>query len=616
MGGSRFFEQPEIAHIRAFCRVVVNGADDEALALFLSSPLGGVRPDALWRLAHASERTKGPGGLWAAAIGCVLPHDGDQETLHRAIELVKRARHRLGGVALGEVILRAIEESDFDLWMLGGEEEGRLAYANILKLARMAAEFERAEGRGIAAFLDYLDAKERVGDHERPATLSDDKSPGVRIMSVHASKGLEFPVVAVSELGASVRSSGGIVRVRVDEGRVRVALSTPSDDASGAVGSQAFNEMDALDKTEEIQESKRLLYVACTRAEEVLLLSGSANLDKPPTQNTPLAWIRQALAVHTGDGGEEATRKQENSAFRIRRVEPGDNPAEGKTAADGLEVSSSGDHRSGHRDGLQPRNEVSVPSRMNDMNRLAYSDIAGYEACSLRFMATRLWRVGTLVLEEEGDPRHFGSALHALMRSCVESDAPVSEQVGRVASRFHLGSEEEGRLHDAASRLLGSQFWAQLEPGSNMRAEVPFQIEITTDGDAGFILAGAMDLYVRQAEQGVILDYKTGTSGTAEELRDRYEMQARSYALAALRDGCTRVSLEFIRPEVIGETGEPQRISYEYSEDDIPAIEAEIRQIRSAMLKGPHVPLSKRDASICGDCPIAGNVCPLPVPVP
>ena len=89
----------------------------------------------------------------------------------------------------------------------------------MLKFARQAAAFEASEGTGPAGFSAYLDAKERLGDVEAPASVADDGSSAVRIMSVHASKGLEFPVVVVPDLASSGAGGSAIVRTEAIDGR-------------------------------------------------------------------------------------------------------------------------------------------------------------------------------------------------------------------------------------------------------------------------------------------------------------------------------------------------------------------------------------------------------------
>ncbi len=615
VGGSRFFGQAETTYLRAFCRTVVNGGDDEALAMYLGSPMTSLSLDALWQLGNDPARAAGPGGLWKSLVECGLVGSDDREAAREAVELVERARRRLGGSSLSEVILRAVEESAYDLWLLGGGEQGRRAYANVLKLARMAAAFERADDGGIIAFLEYLDAKERLGDHERPAALADEHMPGVRIMSIHASKGLEFPVVVVPELGVAVRSGSGIVRTEFDGEHVRVAVSAPSDDVADAVGTPLFEEFDRQDKAEEAAEAKRLLYVACTRAEEVLVLSGAANLDKPATQNSPLAWVRQAMEMDVHAELDGIVRLAgSDAAVGIMTRDGRTAPAENAPVAEqGHPPSAAQDPRLAHEGACGSAISIGRPGE--HLAHVTYSDVVAFETCSLRFLATRLWRVGALNLSIEGDPRRFGTALHALMKAQVDSPGSVASEAERVANRYGLGMEEGERLQAAGEALIASRVWAELNVAENARAEVPFQTGIAhPDPARGFVLAGSMDLYLRRGEQGIVMDYKTGTSGALEVLRDRYEMQARCYALAVLRDGCTHVRLEFVRPEVVDEDGEPQRVSFAYAAADIPGIEDDLRRTHAAMVAGPHVPLSRWDRAVCADCPIGGSVCPLPVP--
>ena len=113
----------------------------------------------------------------------------------------------------------------------------------------------------------HLDAKERLGDTEAPASVADDGSDAVRIMSIHASKGLEFPIVVVPDLAAHDKSDSLNVRVSRREGGLAIALKTPAaDDGESREPSAWFARFSEQDAEAKAEESARVLYVACTRA--------------------------------------------------------------------------------------------------------------------------------------------------------------------------------------------------------------------------------------------------------------------------------------------------------------------------------------------------------------
>ena len=152
----------------------------------------------------------------------------DAEAVRRLVALVESARQDTGTRPLSDILLQAVEDAGYDVRLLSQGNSGREAFANVLKFAREAAGFEADGGAGPAGFAAHLDARERLGDVEAPASVADNGSSAVRIMSVHASKGLEFPVVVVPDLASGGRGGADIVRTAACAGRLKVALVPPT----------------------------------------------------------------------------------------------------------------------------------------------------------------------------------------------------------------------------------------------------------------------------------------------------------------------------------------------------------------------------------------------------
>ena len=167
---------------------------------------------------------------------------------------------------------------------------------------RLAREYEAAEGRDLRGFLDFL--AERAGrDREGEAATEAEDHDGVRVMTVHAAKGLEFPVVAVADLGRDLLAGG---RRRCREGRrsrrwglrrrrgrrssaprVGIRLARFGTTAVGVFG---YDEMLEAAAEDEAAEACRLAYVAATRAQRLLILSGrysARRLAQPAASDDP-----------------------------------------------------------------------------------------------------------------------------------------------------------------------------------------------------------------------------------------------------------------------------------------------------------------------------------------
>ncbi len=160
---------------------------------------------------------------------------------------------------------------------------------------RLAREYERSEGRDLRAFLAFAQTQDLSGAREGEAALEGDGLDAVRLMTIHRAKGLEFPVVCVADLGRQ-GPTGGPAAAAGPRPRGR-----PAPEGARRAHRHARARLRALNQgriAREDAEERRLLYVAMTRAEEALILSGGYDLSRRPEPRpggAPVAWILRAL---------------------------------------------------------------------------------------------------------------------------------------------------------------------------------------------------------------------------------------------------------------------------------------------------------------------------------
>lgn len=624
VGGNRFLGSSAVLTARALLRVVANPYDDQALASLLASP-AGLSPAGLWALGTGRSRESGP--LWEAC-GDETKDLGehDRVRLSRLRLTVERARARSGVSGLSEVLLRAVEDLDYDLFLLSRGPLGRIEFGNLLKLAAMAEGFERSSGSGPAAFVEHLDAKERYGEHVVPAAVADEHGSAVRIMSIHASKGLEFPVVAVPELGSSLRSDSAIARWDVGGEDVRVGMRLPAQPGctaeSGADRSGLFARIHEKRAGEQRAEAQRLLYVACTRAREVLLLSGAGSLSKPadPGAASPIEWVR---AVVGGEpAGDPERRVLGGGAVEVRTIEsdmPAPAAVDGSGSAVPDLVAVRAEDAAGAGNGERGGGEAGRPGNPDAaelaagiaLERMSYSDFGLLEDCPRRFWASRILRVGTVRVPGGPDPLSFGNAVHAVLERAGEGPAPPEPLVEAIARSFELEPARFAEVRQAVEAFARSRVAGRLADIGTTLREWPFTIQVGHSASP-FVLVGTMDAYARRGDEALIVDYKTGTSGRGDELVERYALQASIYAYAALREGCGSVEIVFARLQDLDERGMPREIAYAFTAADAERIEADLIARYGEAIGGAYPSLAAEDAHLCGDCPIAGGLCDVP----
>lgn len=592
VGGNRFLEQPEVCVLEALCRLLGNAADEEALGSVLLSPLCDLTDDGL--LALRRHAAASGCGLWDA-LGAAPLSEADDLRRRVLLDVVGEARGLLGARPLGEVILRMFERSGWDVACLARGSDGLHAYATVLKFARMADGFDGGKGQGPAAFAAYLEAKRRFGDHEAPAAVVGESAQAVRIMSIHASKGLEFPVVIIPELDGKTRADDTIARWSMDPAP-RIALRLSSSRGKER-STPWFDELDEAGKKAEYDEYLRVFYVGFTRARELLILAGQEiKPDKPWMMAAVQRVLEHTPALHE-DAGPVAFERLASAPVPEC---PDTEPVVASTDAEVVEWL-----RAVHPPARPVRSAVPPPAR------LSYSGVSSYGTCGRRFKATALLgmppaRTGRA---HGVSAVQFGSAVHAALQARISADDEAS--VRRLARLNGLDEDATARLIRVLAAYHASDI-AELERSwePDLKHEAPFAIRIGSP-DEGFVLDGSIDAYAKRGSEALVIDYKTGTTGDTAELEERYRLQARCYALAALRDGARSVHVVFVRPEVTEPDGRLQRVEYRVSVDDAGGIEADLLAVHAAMVAGCYEPRERRDEFACAGCPVDYD-CPAP----
>jgi ATP-dependent exoDNAse (exonuclease V) beta subunit len=319
VGGRGYWSQQQVADVTALLLTIANPLDDEALFGALASPACAVAPDTLWLLRAAAGRRR---HAWPALEALALAEGADfggradrpadqREEMLAAPERLEdipageRAlltefatqlvglRTRAPRLSLGGLIEAAVTETGYDLaTLLRPAGEARLA--NVRKLSRLAAAYEAREGRDLRGMLDFLAARAET-DTEAQAATAAEGHDGVRIMTVHNAKGLEFEVVAVPDLSRGLLAGGR--RPVLTLGREqppRIGLQWRRL-GRASVNLYDYGELIEAGEVRDAEEGLRLFHVAATRARERLILSGVVKPELPREMKPGTAVIERLV---------------------------------------------------------------------------------------------------------------------------------------------------------------------------------------------------------------------------------------------------------------------------------------------------------------------------------
>src|SRR3954468_11084191 len=304
-GAGGYWGQQQVADLRSYLAALANPRDDMALYNVLASPLCGASLDAL-PLLRTAARAAGR-DLWWALEDAFCPGGDGSEGLaerlpssdrSRVGEFVRRfadERRAAPRMSLESLIDRAVTTSGYDRTVLALPGGGR-RMANVRKLMRLAREYEAESGRDLRGFIDFVDERELLAAREGEAPLEGEGIDAVRLMTVHAAKGLEFPVVCVADLGRTGRGDDGAVQAAADG---RVGLEVASLGGGRSHSAMSMKEIKAEQEALAEEEERRIFYVAMTRAQRRLIVSGATDtVDWPAAKplGAPIDWVWPALA--------------------------------------------------------------------------------------------------------------------------------------------------------------------------------------------------------------------------------------------------------------------------------------------------------------------------------
>lgn len=653
-GGSVFAQAAEVQTVRALVCALANPADTaQGLMPLLASPMFALGAQEF--LALATKLDEQTGETSRRNIDAGIMSDSDVPGLQglplvtRAREVLRYALRRVGRDSFAAVARDVVNASGWFVRLAQRGPEGKAIAANVLKALDAVAEAETELGnspRSIALAFDRF-----LAGKEAPGALNEEGDGAVRIMTVHASKGLEYPVVAVAECFGVRKSSGAAQMGRVEGGAQVVALPARFDGVKLADGTfvkgddvkkqfehafkgkgtslwlppelmedvcatgspaEAFARLRNDDLRLSLEERARLLYVAMTRARELVILAMDAGVSRgkvtAPTFDveTDLTYdvLRRILPT-------DALGMPQLDADRLvfDNSQPGDYElisladftfgeqafeanasldAEGRLVRGDVDVADNAAHSTvpgpadpkpdsfelvypqavGVRMGICPYpmrgsysySSIAAALHAESEDRAAEAhvpmDEAGDDAES---DGSEMTDADVAAVEPAGNPMALGSAFHAACQWLIEmgADALPAERTDALARLWRLTPEQRERFDVALDRWLKSAVRADLLAWPCVRAEVPFFSLGCEDEDIaryGAYAEGAIDALATNpadSSHALVIDYKTGGTPdeTPEQLQEKHALQARVYADVLRKAGFETVTVKFVRVE-------------------------------------------------------------------
>ncbi|WP_425400811.1 UvrD-helicase domain-containing protein [Aeoliella sp.] len=553
VGGHAFYTQQEIYDVLHLLRVVQSECDELSLAGVLRSPFFALADETLFWLTIQNKSLER--GLNSSLLPAQIDNE-DGDKVQRAAETITFLRSKRDEWTVPQILAEAMERTGYDAALLA-DFMGERKLANVNKLLEQARTAVASGVGSLADFVTQLAEFTTATPKEALATTSPGNANVVRLMSVHKSKGLEFPVVVVPDVDRKAHNGGDQVAFHEKLGPVVGPSGQSDEDKKASTGLKLFQH---VDRREDTAETDRLFYVACTRAADYLILSSSVD-----DITTPIGpWLKRLSEVFDLSTGElldpglvdETKRPQ---VLATLEKAPAARPFASGSSPDWLKI-------------LEKAKRQKRNATIEQSARKLRVD----PAARRRFSVTRLsgqiipsggewWRdeddEADDIAVTDYDPLGFGTLAHAVLERCdLADDSTIARWCKQLAPHHDVLHEETvaTMADDLVRRFAASPRASELLKAPQVHHEVEFTLTwplSSEDPDARY-LQGYLDC-MYQAEDGSwrVIDYKTNqvSADGVAELVEKYELQMLVYGLAVEQTWGTapdELVLHFLRPGV------------------------------------------------------------------
>lgn len=504
VAGKGFYDRPEIRDLINILRTLADPMDDLAFAGLLRSPAFGLTDAALYLLRQSGKP------FWTALKGDLFTlSDADQLASKRAREICAYLLPMVDRIPVAELLKQVLDILDYRALLATADSKGNDAEAKASggrlwrNVDKLLIDTRKTGQVSVRSFLDTLETLNDAGAREGEAPTEADGS--VVLMTIHKSKGLEYPVVVLADAGRMRRGSSENVYL-FDEMGVTFKLDRPP---------MLYKLTKELDRDQESCEDLRLLYVALTRAKSKLLISthckmsekGEIKLDQWAKELIDTAGVQSDTLVRA-EGKPFESQMTKEHLLRVWCTFP--------------EI---------------PIPMVDVPIAVKEVPRQSdliplYQPVEGFLAVPTETVKGDAWRVTSQVEDVPGNV--LGSMVHkAVQRWLFPSDPRLTAllemetyNAGLVSERLRRDAID--RANELLERLHRHPIWTEVNSAQDRCSEFPF-----THVMEGRMENRVVDLLYQNSNGWQLIDFKTDpilTHSYKNDLVKVYAPQVKQYA--------------------------------------------------------------------------------------
>lgn len=565
-----FIELLEVDTFLSLLRVIDNPADNVALLTVLMSPIFGFSAEelAVLRAEHKA------GDL----ISVLAANRGKGEKIDKFYSALEYYRSCSAVLPLASFVFKLIDLTGYgDL--VSAMPDGIRRRANLLKLAEYAKNYEELGGT-LSGFAEYM--RKNIDDkHTSAKTASGADS--VKIMSIHTSKGLQFPVCIIANIDAKINNKDSTGSVLFSE---KTGLGFKYYDEQKKEKTDTLQRLLISKQVQlkNLEEELRLVYVALTRAEDMLVIIGAYNnLEEKLNELSYVLlgesctiknrgyrvssignWFLMTSLLHPDAdilrkySGVPLSPLPTDSHLKIE-IYKADNMPKSDSFGNETEV-------------IVPNDEISAKIVENMNYNYPFDALRNVEAkCSASSLANKAegdkysFNSRPAFMEKDGlTGAEKGTAMHKIMQFISFDAVNVEDEIERLKEWEYISEAEADAVDlSAIKKFFASDIFKRIKTSSDCRREMRFLTEIpagevdsSLDGvlyDERVIVQGAVDLCFVEADGVVIVDFKTDRVDNADALKSAYSEQLNIYEKAAEKIFLKPVKQKIIYSFVLGE---------------------------------------------------------------
>ena len=535
--GDDLMKTEEIEVLCSLLRAINNPLLDIPLVSVMLSRLFRFSADELAKIRESAK-----GGSIYSAVG-----KSQNERALNFIKLLSDLRNAAQMCSISQLLAYIFTKTRIDT-IYSAMPDGEVRAANLQQFCQLAAAYESGLGNSLSRFLKYLDSIEERG---LPASGGDGSSGAVTIMSIHKSKGLEFPVVFLCGLSREFNMESASSQVLCDK-ELGLGLACVDIENRVQYPSIAKKAISEKIKKESVSEEMRVLYVAMTRARDRLIMTYSVkNLERnlnslslriplsrrellTSTAHCPGTWVYmasccipavnwkmqtvQAVAA-SNSAVVEKTVREELSVKQVKRL----NDALCFTYPHALAT-------------IMPSKQTATQLKGREKDREAAENTVK------RYKTRNSWRQPSFVnIEKEGVDR--GLAVHSLMqyihyRSCADLDSVRAEIQRLVAERYISSDQAHAIIPEQVFGFFDTEMGKKIRTAENVLREFKFSILMqhskSSDADQNdrVLIQGVVDCALIESDGITVIDFKSDRIGDDDlaNAAERYRDQVLVYA--------------------------------------------------------------------------------------